>query len=82
MPLGPDQIASSLKPILEQAEKVIDAAIARARITNVTVNCSFIPGLTRDIFYRDIRPRYLKAGWRTVHWRSDPRDGDYLHFVK
>lgn len=77
MALGPQAIVKSCRPIIEQAERLIDGVIMRSAGPRVEINLERL-GITSVEWDTCLRPKYLAAGWKKAKWVSD-RDGDFIH---
>jgi len=79
MALGPQQLTGDTKR-LKHVESKIDTILRSSRETShVTISISLLD-ISYPEFQKVLRPKYLKAGWKTVKWESDQRDGAYLDF--
>lgn len=77
MALGPKAIRENRQPVIDAAERLIDAAISKASETRVTIDASLLkitPAEWRDVLV----PKYRAAGWLKADWTFEERDGDFI----
>jgi hypothetical protein len=46
---------------------------------NKTITTKVPKGMNREVF-TILKEKYLAAGWKSVEWKSEQRDGDWLEF--
>jgi len=66
---------------LKKAEAQIDQYLKNGRPgEDRQIIATKLIDITYAEFNKELAPKYREAGWRTVKWVCDQRDGDYLEF--
>ena len=77
MAQGPDAVIQNMQSVADEAEKLIDDAIAKQQVKieknetrlEFTVDIEkLIPKLTKEIWEAMLRKKYILAGWYTAEW--------------
>lgn len=77
MALGPNK--QTKDAVKRRAEAIIDKIIRGGSGENlITISVDLLPDTFSAKDWKEVAPRYRKAGWRVATWESDERDGDYI----
>lgn len=77
MALGPNK--QTKDAVKRRAETIIDKMIRGCSGENlITISVDLLPDTFSAKDWKDLAPKYRKAGWRVATWESDGRDGDYI----
>jgi len=77
MALGPNK--QTKDAVKRRAEAIIDKVIRGCSGENlITISVDLLPDTFSARDWKDLAPKYRKAGWRVAAWESDGRDGDYI----
>lgn len=81
MALGPQFLDELFQKDLKYCEDKIDSMLSNHK----TFACDKIittkvPGGMNIEIFNVLKEKYLAAGWKSVKWIDDQRDGDFLQF--
>lgn len=81
MALGPQFLTELFQKDLKSCEEEIDRMLSENKTFgyNKTITTKVPKGMNREIF-AVLKEKYLAAGWKSVEWKSEQRDGDWLEF--
>jgi len=81
MALGPQFLTELFQKDLKSCEEEIDRMLSENKTFgyNKTITTKVPKGMNREVF-TVLKERYLAAGWKSVEWESEQRNGEWLKF--
>ena len=81
MALGPQFLTELFQKDLKSCEEEIDSMLSGHTTFGQyrTITTKVPKGMNREVF-TILKEKYLAAGWKSVEWKSEQRDGDWLEF--
>lgn len=81
MAISPQTLRKNFHSEVDSFEKILDSTLIERKL-NLGNNISIsVPENMTYSHFQEIKIRYERAGWSSLSWHSDQRDGETITFI-